>query len=288
MKMKIKSFKSSEELQQLIMQDVQCKIYNIYDKSDVEYTKKESPDKTLCNFLSWLVKLIPAVKRKVHFSDTLKNSPYLTTLKKYEEYFNNGEDMNPYLSKKVMQIKQLDYLQLNWHIYHLHLNATMSKKRSNLLLLCIINQYDVFFIDVISHPSKYTPEEFLKLDFLETIYRNGWMKEIGFVELKGLEPLTSVKDSKGLFNLYTKGVNTTFEFGGKCFAQGDSISLSKSSLTVIDQKDIIYNNIKKISVFAIGYIGFDFCSDKEGRLYGLVTFLAHDNTIKRYNILSLE
>ena len=45
-------------------------------------------------------------------------------------------------------------------------------------LLCIINQGDVFFVDVIPHPTK--AEEYFNIRSLEIILNNGWMEKIGF------------------------------------------------------------------------------------------------------------
>lgn len=283
--MQHRKYASLDELKEQIMSDIQSKIHKIYNQHEIEYSAKEKPERTILNFFSWLNKQVPVKKRKVHFSDSLKNSPHIDALKKYKEYFSNGEDMNPYLSKTAMQIKQLDYLQLYWHIYHLHFNPNMSYKRSSLLLLCIINQDDVFFVDVIKHPIKYTPEDFLKIDYLRTIHRNGWMEQIGFVGLKGLELQNPITDSKDIFNLYKRGLNITFEFEGEVFSQMDSITASRHSRTVVYQLDVISKNIEKLALCALRYVSFDFQCDSEGRLCGLVTYVTYNNQIKRCNIL---
>ena len=54
-------------LRETIFCDIQSEIYKYYDKEDIEYNCKEEPEESIINFFSYLYRLIPVIKRKVHY-----------------------------------------------------------------------------------------------------------------------------------------------------------------------------------------------------------------------------
>ena len=101
----------------------------------------------------------------------------------------------------------------------------MKNNRSNTQLLCIINQSDVYFIDVIQHPVK--AEEYFDIKSLETIINNGWIEKIGFFEIKDMDPeslQSKITNAKDIFEIYRCGINIAFEFQGKGYCPLEHMS----------------------------------------------------------------
>lgn len=116
--------------------------------------------------------------RKIELNEISKE--FIEISKKYADSFSEGKDMNIFLSNKTKKAREVDFLLYTWHLFHLHMSGKfvedkkqMKNNRSNTQLLCIINQNDVYFIDVIQHPVK--AEEYFNIKSLETIINNGWI-----------------------------------------------------------------------------------------------------------------
>ena len=185
------------ELEEKIYCDVQTEIRNYYDSNDIKYRSNEEPEDTIIDFLSYLYRLIPITKRKVHYSKELSKKIDLKEidekqaeiLKQYSDAFSEGKNMNVFLSNNIKEPKKPDFLLYTWHLYHLHMSGKfvedinqMKNNRSDTQLLCIINMRDVYFVDIISHPKK--AEEYFDLQKMKIIKENGWMEKIGFYEPK--------------------------------------------------------------------------------------------------------
>ena len=268
--------------------DIQKTIFNFYDTQDIKYSKNEKPKDTLLYFITFLIKEIPICKRNVHFSDVLENSQHISVLGKYADGFRNGADMNIFLSNKTCNPKQPDFFLYCWNIYHLHINNQMNKKRSELQLLCIVSDNDVYFVDVIEHPSKKCPDRYFNIQHLETIKRNNWMEQIGFEEMESLVPNSlepKITESKDIFKMYTKGINIPFEFDGQAYFPIRGITCAKSPIIATNEIIKITRNIHLLMPLAPGYIGFNLiiCN---GELCGDASFLTSKNEITHYNIFN--
>ena len=264
-------------------------IFKYYDTQNISYKKKETPQENVINFFSYLYRLIPVCKRNVHLSDALKDSPYIEVLKKYECYFKSGKDMNIYLSQKTHNANAIDFLQSAWNIYHLHLNIQMTKKRSNLQLLCIINSTDVYFIDVIKHPNKFSPESYFDIRYLEIIERNNWLDKIGFTEIVGMKPNSmsfKINESKDIFSLYTQGINIGFEFNGKGYMPLPGISAARNPISSVFQLNKISHNIDKISNCVKEYIDFHFENGQNNELKGMIVFKSYDDKTHKFDVIN--
>lgn len=170
------------ELEKNIYEDIQSEIRKYYDSEGIEYKDKEEPEDTIIDFFSYLFRLIPVTKRKVHYSKELTNrislneisKEYVEILKMFEDAFSEGKDMNIFLSNNIKKSRETDFLRYTWHFFHLHMSGKfvedkmqMKNNRSDTQLLCIIDLNDVYFIDVIPHPTK--AEEYFNIQSLEII-----------------------------------------------------------------------------------------------------------------------
>ncbi|SOB72689.1 Hypothetical protein EHLA_2056 [Anaerobutyricum hallii] len=174
------------ELEKNIYKDIQSEIRKYYDSEGVEYKDKEEPEDTIIDFFSYLFRLIPVTQRKVHYSKELLSKlnlneiskEYVEILKMFEDSFSAGKDMNIFLSNNIKKSRATDFLRYTWQLFHLHMSGKyvedkkqMKNNRSDMQLLSIIDLNDVYFIDVIPHPTK--PEEYFNIQSLEIIIKNG-------------------------------------------------------------------------------------------------------------------
>ena len=212
-------------------------------------------------------------------------------LKKYENAFEKGMDMNVFLSNRTSDPGKVDFLRYTWHLYHLHLseNLNVNKKnnRSNKQLLCIINDDCTYFVDMIPHPEK--AENYFKLIYLKIIQNNNWMEHIGFLEISGFVPGSSqfkVTREEDIFEIYSKiALNTFFEFENKGYVPLDPITSTRNPLRAVEQMMTINKNIRKLNDCAADYKGFKLETDNEGLLMGMVEFENSKQEVLRINIL---
>ena len=289
-------------LRETIFCDIQSEIYKYYDKEDIEYNCKEEPEESIINFFSYLYRLIPVIKRKVHYSQELKakinskevSSEHIDILKKFEDAFCEGKDMNGFLSNKIKKSNDTDFLLFTWHIYHLHMSSKfvdrkqMKNNRSDTQLLCIINEKDVYFIDLILHPQK--PEEYFNINYLKILVNNGWMEKIGFCENKGIVPGSlepNIEDNTDIFLLCSKAsVNLPFEFEGKVYFPIQPMMSNRRTNDISDLIIKIRKKINELEVIESQYLGFHFVFDSEGHLLGLVKLRTKTGSEYVYNIIS--
>jgi hypothetical protein len=277
------------ELEEKIYNDVQTEIWKYYDSENIEYKDKEDPQDTIIDFFSYLYRLIAPTRRKVHYSEELSKKITLNEistecveiLKKYEDAFSEGKDMNVFLSNKIKKLRETDFLLYTWHLYHLHMSGKfvedanqMKNNRSDTQLLCIVNSSDVYFVDVISHPTR--AEEYFNIRSLEIIVNNDWMEKIGFCEMTDmiagtLEP--KVTQDKDIFELYSKcGVNISFEFQKKAYCSLEPMNHSRRPYVAVKEIIKINKAICKLNSVEGTYKSFQLGCDDEGKLLGIAEF----------------
>ena len=286
------------ELEEKIYCDVQTEIRNYYDSNDIKYRSNEEPEYTIIDFLSYLYRLIPITKRKVHYSKELSKKIDLKEidekqaeiLKQYSDAFSEGKNMNVFLSNNIKEPKKPDFLLYTWHLYHLHMSGKfvedinqMKNNRSDTQLLCIINMRDVYFVDVISHPKK--AEEYFDLQKMKIIKENGWMEKIGFYEIKDMIPESlepKITEINEIFELYKLGINLSFEFDGKAYSPLAQMSQARRPVDATQKLFEINRKISKLNNVTGTYMGFQF--DKEiDDLVGYVKFGTPSGEVK-FNI----
>ena len=288
------------ELARRIHEDIQSEIMKYYNRAGITYRADENaPEKTIIDFFSYLYKRIPELKRRVEYSNELQakidsgelSEKEVEVLKKYENAFEEGMDMNAFLSNQTSDPGKVDFLRYTWHLYHLHLNEKLNvnnkNNRSNKQLLCIINDDCTYFVEMIPHPEK--AENYFKLLYLKIIQRNNWMEHIGFLEIPGIVPGSQafkVTSEEDIFELYSKGpINTCFEIENKGYISLDSITSNRNPQRSTEQMRIINRNIRKLKDRADDYKGFKFETDKAGLLMGMVEFEDSEQGALRIDIL---
>lgn len=303
------------ELEKKVYRDIQLEMFKYYDSEGMDYKGKNNPKvienlrniealddsdvlkivdnvkDSMVDFFSYVYRLIPPLRRKVHYSKELLSkieSGELTeehreVLREYAEAFTIGKDMNIFLSNNIKDTRKPDFLLYTWHLYHLHMSGKfvedtkqMKNNRSDTQLLCIINPRDVYFVDVIQHPVK--PEEYFNIQTLEIIKRNDWMENIGFYEAKGMVSGTmepKITKNEDIFKLYSRcGVNMMFEFDGKGYIPIDSMMSNRRPRDASQEMIKIDREIRKLHHVEGIYKRFQLGCDQNGILLGLVEFEA--------------
>ena len=289
------------ELEKKIYSDIQSRIYEYYCSQGIEYRGDKAPEDTIINFLSYLFRLIPVCKRKVHYSKELSEKidsseipkEYIDILKIFDKAFVDGKDMNGFLSNNTKKIQEVDFLLYTWHLYHLHMSnkfaedrKQMKNNRSDLQLLCIIKENDVYFVDIIFHPQK--AEEYFNIKTLKIIADNGWMEKIGFSENRDIIPCTfqpRITDNKDIFDIYSKAsANIGFEFYGKVYVTLEPITSNRKPHRVSEAMIKLNRAIRKMNCISGLYIGFEFYNSDKGYLLGLAEFKTQEGDTIYYNI----
>lgn len=281
--------------------DIQREIYKYYENNGIQYKNNEKPEDTIVDFFSYMRRLILPIKRTVHYASELDDKisskiisiDDVKILKSYEEAFTEGKNMNCFLSNKVKCIREPDFLLYAWNIYHLHMSGKfvdsptqMKNNRSDKQLLCIISISDVYFIDVISHPSK--PEEYFDLHSMEIVADNEWMEHIGFCEIPDIiqtSSKTETLQNTNIFKLYSQGAcNTSFEIKGKVYCPLETMSTARRpSKATIQLKDINNRILEVIKLEGI-YKGFVIKSNENGMPKGIFKYELMNGTTEEFNI----
>ena len=92
----------------------------------------------------------------------------------------------------------------------------MKNNRSNILLFFIVDNQDVYFLDVRKHPKG---AGFITLEVLYIVYNNRWMEKIGARKVEGIIDLQPEIDSnEELYKLYKNGINyNILKFGNEVY-----------------------------------------------------------------------
>lgn len=204
------------------------------------------------------------IKRKVFVSDNVSaitDNKIIEIVHKFKKEFENGEDMNGYLSKGVFYSnfgikdkelleykKSRDFLLDDWGIHHLHLSnkkaknkKDMSKNRSPYLLFVKITHDKVYFIDVLEHKSK----NFLEKSLLETIDRN-WsflLKPYLIPKLMSAQPSNkfTINNYRKNHNYYLNNIN------GKVYLPpGGGLNTFGTNIMIVEEIDSIIQDIEDI------------------------------------------
>ena len=177
------------------------------------------------------------IPRKVHYSRELikkMNEEFSKELcdliKLFEKKFDKGESVKGYLSKKAFDVEFKDILLNQWGIKHLHLTdkeansiEEMKNNRSNILLFFIVDNQDVYFLDVRKHPKG---AGFITLELLYIVYNNRWMEKIGARKVEGIIDLQpEINSNEELYKLYKNSINCNMlKFGNEVYRMGWGVS----------------------------------------------------------------
>ena len=117
--------------------------------------------------------------------------------------FEKGYPIMPYLSKKIKGLKFPDKMLFDWGIHHFHLGNKIEKdgfvKQHDEIVYAIVNEDDVYFIDVLEH------DHWSDKDLLEKVLSN-WPHLLDSFRIEGT-PTTDFK-SKDIAQLRKANINT--------------------------------------------------------------------------------
>ncbi|WP_321421698.1 hypothetical protein [uncultured Methanobacterium sp.] len=210
----------------------------------------------LRKYINIKTKLIDNNPRKVFYSSELQskilNEPYFNVLKKIEKKFEEGDDINPYLSRQSLKPDSQDGLLNDWGIHHLHLSDTKRSpndqfySRSDYLLMVIVGNDFVCFLDVRPHsesnPNNPNYPLWVRNELLEIIQKN-WEKLLEPYEYKGQKPLKKYTEEEH-FELRDAGLIVDAVVGDKVYApMGGGVSTARTGLSQTLYADRILNTI---------------------------------------------
>ena len=218
----------------------QNKILDYYKMNGINWKFDDTLDfhLFLIDYFEILRKHIAPKKRKVYLSKELKKkmrspefSVWNNRLDEMKEKFENGDDMNYFLSKKADENGYRDRLLTCWKMHHLHFYP--EKMRGDMLLFAIITDDNVYMIDVLPHNKKYVFSTFNLLN----ITHSNWKSIFEPYRLKGIEDVSFIiKEDKEINELRRSGICTAIKLGN------DIYSLDMMSSDGHNAMDVMYAN----------------------------------------------
>lgn len=154
-------------------------------------------------YFTTCVRIVKAKPRKVHEANSIvvpesRKAGY-DTLK---ARFVKGESVMPHLSKQIKGLKFQDKMLYDWGIHHFHLDDKVEEdgfvKQHNELVYAIVEEDDVYFIDVLEH------DHWSDKDLLEKVLAN-WPHLLHPFRTNGTSEIDF--DSKDIEQLRTINVN---------------------------------------------------------------------------------
>lgn len=271
------------------------------DNDNIKHSRlsDSSSDQVLLEYFNYKSKCIDPHRRKVFYSKELKSkieqkyyqNKYINgstscvddLIRCFALKFENGEDINGHLSRKVNKADNNDVLLNSWNIKHLHLNPQkanndiqMKGNRSNWLLFFIVDDANVFFLDVIEHPKGCG---FSSFNFLKIASSNDWMNKLGFYQIDGATHINiEITDDTKIYELLHKShVNVNFTIDGKIYmAMGISLQGDNVGNVLICNK----LNSKLHGIFQRGYSFIKYMPRNEKTLDGYISL--EDNSNKEH------
>lgn len=178
------------------------------------YEVKEEKQEISYKYFNLCQRLIEATPRKVLISKEF------TVPKEYEEIIQliikkveKGEDINSYLSTRILDIDYNDGLLNDWGIYHLHLGDALKRlkerksgkkgtfiKRTGPLLFARFDRNNAYFINIMQH------NDWSKRGIVKIIHDN-WPESIERYLLNGITAVMPGFDDKAHGELRNSGVN---------------------------------------------------------------------------------
>ncbi|MDF1511453.1 hypothetical protein PZE06_25475 [Robertmurraya sp. DFI.2.37] len=218
----------------------------------------EPPKGDLCTILKGYInlsdKLINNKKRNVKVSNELKEQDfgehYNLCLQQIRNKFKNGIDVNGYLSKGAFKPSQRDLLLYDWGIHHLHINNKFDNggfvERSDYLLFFIIDENNVYFIDVTRHKLE-NRTEFSQQELLRIVKRN-WPYLIEPYRLKGFSSLEKKLTDKEHSEIRNSGAMAVVEIEGDIYGMiGGGITTARTNVQHTTKIDMVVSFLRDIT-----------------------------------------
>lgn len=200
-------------------------------------------DEAGITFFNVLKRRIEPKSRLVYRSDELLGETlaprHITALSKIEADSIAGNDLNPRLSKKLLNANYSDPLLNDWDLHHLHLGLVLQGdgfiERDGPLLFAKVTSTAMYFVAIRDH-GRWSDSE-----LMEIVHRN-WPQTFAPFRLKGIKltgpPLTEKEREDGRkagLLMFTQMADGTLyaPFGG-------GIATDRTSVSAVTQSDSMY------------------------------------------------
>jgi hypothetical protein len=142
-------------------------------------------------YFEYYFRVLPQIQYEVYISKELINNPLYHDFKSVIETIKqkaiNGEDLKPYLSKGIKNLKKSDGMINDWGVYHFHLGDELLSngfiKRTGELLFIYrdfkLNPNKLYFLDICHHG------DWSKRKTIEIVHNN-WQEAIDFYKIKNM------------------------------------------------------------------------------------------------------
>lgn len=175
------------------------------------YDTSKINDKDICfSYFNLKKRLISTKVRKIKIANEFKCPKFLNEgLKLLKEKIKNGENINSYLSKRILDLDYNDDLLNDWGIYHLHLGDKIEKNtkfinRTGPLLFVRFYEEYAYFINVYNHGA-WTNQQMIR------ILHNNWPESIEQYRLKDIESIFPKPTDKEYLMLRKSHISTLVE-----------------------------------------------------------------------------
>lgn len=225
-----------------------------FDRLGIRYDTSIGACSLAARYLEMQRRRIPPTPRTVHFSKEIHHSlgnltrnDDLQQQKKAEEAWRavfqirqlleDGKNVNGFLHRGIDHAtgsRSYDGLLWDFGMHHFHLSKKPGKsgffKRSGFLLFAVVDQEDVYFVDVRRHPKRRDPNDFgwVQQDLLKIVQLN-WPELVEPSTLRGVKG--DVITDKQKKELRRKNINFCVGFDGQAIAPiGGGIAADGSSI----------------------------------------------------------
>ena len=212
--------------------------------------------------ISWYLgvtrRLIPARPRAIHKSKEFScPEKHKDALVKIERVTREGAPLNAYISRDILQLKNVDVMLNYLGIHHLHLGEHIDKKGSNKgfirrttsLLYSFFTDTDAYFIDVMDH------ESFGSQMVIDMVHEN-WpelLDEFRMTDVESVYPPLSAEDR---FGLTCAGYSTlvTTKDGTVYMPPGGGVMYSGDNADDIREANRLCNHLHKLQTSITRFI----------------------------------
>ena len=145
-------------------------------------------------------RIIAPRPRQILKASAFDPSNHEVGLAKLEAAIRIGENLSPYMSRKITDVGYQDSMLNHWGIYHFHLGTEMEEggsfvRRTGDILLCRVDESHAYFIKILPHGRNANAPWYQK-ELIEIIHEN-WPESIRHARATGVNGLSpSLNDEK--------------------------------------------------------------------------------------------
>lgn len=242
MMMKINLFDDFKEILKAMIRESSNKLKEM--KYEQKIKNLEDLNKICLLYMNLYRRLIEAKPRKIYKSKEFKSPKGLeTNLQDLENRIIKGDDLTPFLSRKLKKLDFPDATLNEWGIYHLHLGGLKNPDEFsggfNELLFVMFDDSNAYFIQIMTHKD-WTNKELI------TIIHKNWPALITrfktmMISVEKTSDSDRMKWRKGGIN-----IPITMDDGTTYFGPGGGILLTQYSILDKNYCNIMIKNLKRI------------------------------------------